>query len=158
MHEALDHAVKRYRIPAKYLEAVIDGVEMDLEPVTYRTFAELRNYCYHVASVVGLSCIHIWGFHGSAATLYAEDAGIAFQLTNIVRDLGEDAARGRVYLPQEDLTRFSYTVAELQARQRGERYRELMRFEIARTRRFYDAAWPLAPLLRPPGRAVLVVM
>src|SRR5437762_8565553 len=108
MHEALDHAVKRYRIPAKYLEAVIDGVEMDLEPVAYRTFAELRNYCYHVASVVGLSCIHIWGFHGRDALRYAEDAGIAFQLTNILRDLGEDATRGRVYLPQEDLDRFGY--------------------------------------------------
>ena len=102
-HPALHDTVATYRIPAQYLEAVIDGVEMDLEPVAYRTFAELRNYCYHVASVVGLSCIHIWGFRGPDAMRFAEDAGIAFQLTNILRDLGEDAARGRVYLPEEDL-------------------------------------------------------
>ena len=108
-HAALHDTVEKYRIPSRYLEAVIDGVEMDLEPIVYRTFAELRNYCWHVASVVGLSCIHIWGFHGSDALSFAEDAGIAFQLTNILRDLGEDAGRGRVYLPEEDLTRFGYT-------------------------------------------------
>ena len=113
---ALHDTVERHRIPPVYLEAVLDGVAMDLEPVAYSTFTDLRLYCYRVASAVGLACIHVWGFHGEAARRYAEDAGLAFQLTNILRDLGEDAARGRVYLPQEDLDRFGYDAARLQPR------------------------------------------
>src|SRR5439155_15603747 len=92
-HPALHDTVVRHAIPAEYLEAVLDGVEMDLEPVAFRTFADLRLYCYRVASAVGLACIHVWGFRGDRARQHAEDAGIAFQLTNILRDLGEDAAR-----------------------------------------------------------------
>src|SRR5439155_16602674 len=90
---ALHDTVERHAIPSEYLEAVLDGVEMDLEPVSFRTFADLRLYCYRVASAVGLACIHVWGFRGDRARQHAEDAGIAFQLTNILRDLGEDAAR-----------------------------------------------------------------
>ena len=116
---------------------------MDLSPPDYGSFAELQQYCYHVASVVGLACIHIWGFTGDAAEEYAVNAGIAFQLTNILRDLGEDAARGRVYLPGEDIARFGYTVAKLQHAECDEGFRELMRFEVARARGFYDAALPL---------------
>ena len=129
-HPALYDTVTKYRIPARYLEAVIDGVEMDLEPVAYRTFADLRNYCWHVASVVGLSCIHIWGFHGLDAIRFAEDAGLAFQLTNILRDLGEDAARGRVYLPQEDLDRFGYTVERLRQGVCDASFEQIARYEL----------------------------
>jgi phytoene synthase len=158
LHEALYDTVRRYAIPTKYLHDVLDGVEMDLAPVTYATFGDLRLYCYRVASAVGLACIHIWGFAGAAAVSFAESAGLAFQLTNILRDLREDAGRGRVYLPREDLDRFRYTAEDLAAGRRDDRFRALMRFEIERARGFYDAAWPLVPLLSPPGRAVFLVM
>jgi len=157
-HAALCDTIERHRIPVRYLDAVIDGVEMDLEPVAYRTFEELRNYCWHVASVVGLSCIHIWGFHGAIATQFAEDAGIAFQLTNILRDLGEDAARGRVYLPREDLDRFGYRAEQLRAGICDPAFQEMMRFEVARARDYYRSGWRLVPCLSPAGRAVFLMM
>lgn len=157
-HAALRDAALRYRIPPRYLEAVIDGVEMDLEPTVYRTFGELRNYCWHVASVVGLACIHIWGFHGGDAERFAEDAGIAFQLTNILRDLGEDAGRGRVYLPAEDLARFGYDEDRLRAGTCDAAFQALMRFEIARARDYYQSGWRLLARLSPPGRAVFAMM
>src|SRR5207244_11588530 len=136
------------------LEAVLDGVEMDLEPVVFPTFADLRLYCYRVASAVGLACIHVWGFTRAKAELHAEQAGLAFQLTNILRDLGEAAARGRVYLPREDLAKFGYSEEKLRRGERDDAFRALMRFEIARARSLYETAWPLLPLLSPPGRAV----
>jgi phytoene synthase len=158
LHEALHDTIRTYAIPAEYLHDVLDGVEMDLEPVAYETFAELQLYCYRVASAVGLACIHIWGFADARAERFAESAGIAFQLTNILRDLREDAARDRVYLPREDLERFGYNAAGFSACIRDDRFRALMRFEIDRARGFYDAARPLVPLLSPPGRAVFLVM
>ena len=155
---ALHHAVWIHAIPPEYLSAALDGVAMDLTPVVYSNFADLQRYCYHVASVVGLACIHIWGFTANRAKEYAQNAGIAFQLTNILRDLGEDAARGRVYLPLEDLDRFGYDPARIQRGQRDDNFRELMRFQVARARSFYNASWPLVPLLHPAGRAVFLVM
>jgi phytoene synthase len=155
---ALHDTVERHQVPCAYLEAVLDGVEMDLDPSVFLTFADLRCYCYRVASAVGLACIHVWGFHGALAPKYAEDAGIAFQLTNILRDLGEDAARGRVYLPQEDLDRFGYDASRLTNGQLNEAFRALIHFEVQRARGFYDAAWPLASLLYPAGRAVFLMM
>jgi phytoene synthase len=155
---ALHDTVSRHRIPPVFLEEVLDGVAMDLEPVTYASFAELRLYCYRVASAVGLACIHVWGFQGERAHEYAENAGLAFQLTNILRDLGEDAARGRVYLPEEDLARFHYDAERLRRGERDAAFRELMRFEVQRARGFYEAAWPLVPLLSSAGRAVFLMM
>jgi phytoene synthase len=93
LYPALHHTVFVHAIPPHYLHAALDGVGMDLWLTAYNTFDDLRKYCYHVASVVGLACIHIWGFSDRRATHFAELAGIAFQLTNILRDLGEDAAR-----------------------------------------------------------------
>jgi phytoene synthase len=158
LHAALHHAVAAYAIPPAYLEAVLDGVEMDLEPVIYPTFAELYQYCYRVASAVGLACIHVWGFADPKAAAYAESAGIAFQLTNILRDLAEDAGRGRVYLPREDLERFGYGEAQLRAGVRDEHFRELMRFQVERARGYYARGWQLTGLLPPAGRAVFQVM
>lgn len=158
LHAALEHTVRSYAIPREYLEAVLDGVEMDLEPVVYATFADLRVYCYRVASAVGLACIHIWGFANDQAKVLAEDAGLAFQLTNILRDLSEDAARDRVYLPQDELARFGYSPEKLRHGERDEAFRALMRFQVERARSYYTAAWPLAPLLPPAGRAVFLVM
>jgi phytoene synthase len=158
LHAALHETIRTYSIPKVYLEAVIDGVEMDQVQVAYATFKDLYSYCYRVASAVGLACIHIWGFRDDQAKLYAESAGIAFQLTNILRDLREDAARGRVYLPQEDLARFGYSVAQLQRGERDDHFRALMRFEVLRTRSYYQAARPLSGVLPAPGRAVFQVM
>jgi len=155
---ALHHAVERYRIPVAYLESVLDGVGMDLDTMRYETFADLYSYCYRVASAVGLACIHVWGFQGERAESFAESAGIAFQLTNILRDLAEDAARGRVYLPREDLVRFGYSEDQLRQGARGERFAEMMSFQVARANGYYDAALPLAECLRPAGRAVFLVM
>ncbi len=157
-HSALRDTVVRYQIPPRYLEAVIDGVEMDLEPVAYRTFADLRNYCWHVASVVGLACIHVWGFHGTDAMRFAENAGIAFQLTNILRDLGEDAARGRVYLPQEELERFGYNAASLKQGVCDPAFRALMRFQIERARSYYRNGWRLIRRLSDAGQGVFLMM
>src|SRR6202790_3656056 len=110
---------------------------MDLAPGPYSSFADLFGYCYRVACAVGLACIHIWGFSQEDAKGYAEKAGIGFQLTNILRDLSEDAARGRVYLPQEDLERFGYTTDALRRGDRDERFRALMRFEVERAKTYY---------------------
>src|SRR5262249_29059395 len=158
LHPALRHAVETYAVPPAYLEAALDGVEMDLGPVAFDTFADLRLYCYRVASVVGLSCLHVWGFGDERALAHAEDAGVAFQLTNILRDLGEDAERGRVYLPREELDRFGYDPGRLRRGERDERFRALMRFQVQRARGYYEAAWPLARLLKPAGRAVFLIM
>ncbi len=158
LHRAFHHTVEHYGIPHRYLEDVLDGVGMDLDFDHYDTFADLYCYCYRVASVVGLACIHIWGFRDDRALSYAEAAGIALQLTNILRDLGEDAARGRIYLPGEDLERFGYTVADLEQRRNNERFRALMRFQVERARGYYESAAPLADLLDSTGRAVFLVM
>ena len=158
LHAALAHTVKTYHIPRAYLHAAIDGVEMDLRQTRYATFAELYQYCYRVASVVGLACIHIWGFHGDRAKEYAESAGIAFQLTNILRDLGEDADRGRVYLPEEDLQCFDIPPESLRRANGSSPFRALMQFQVQRARTYYGAGQPLAALLTPAGRAVFLVM
>jgi phytoene synthase len=155
---ALRHTIDCYHIPAEYLEAVVDGVEMDLDTDRYRTFADLYSYCYRVASAVGLACIHVWGFDDERALVHAEAAGIAFQLTNILRDLREDAARGRIYVPREDLDRFGYSENDLCRGVRNERFRALMRFEVERARSYYREGARLAPLLPSAGRAVFLVM
>jgi phytoene synthase len=158
LHAAFHHTVRTYGIPRPYLDAVLEGVGMDLEPLRFATFAELYTYCYRVASVVGLSCIHIWGFADDKAKEYAEAAGIGFQLTNILRDLGEDAGRGRLYLPREDMDRFGYSEGALHRGERNEEFRALMRFQTQRARWFYDQSSPLSAFLYPPGRAVFQVM
>jgi phytoene synthase len=155
---ALRHAATTYGIPRELFETALDGVEMDLDTARYPTLADLARYCYRVASVVGLACIRIWECRDERATTYAESAGIAFQLTNILRDLGEDCDRGRIYLPQEDLVRFGYSEEDLKRRKRSTAFRELMAFEVARARGYYQAAEPLTGLLAPPGRAVYQVM
>src|SRR5208282_6296755 len=106
-------AVRCYPIPRRYFEEVIDGVEMDLSRTRYATFSNLELYCHRVASAVGLICIEIFGYRNSSAHTYAERLGLAFQLTNIIRDVSEDAARGRIYLPLEDLTRFDVSEDEI---------------------------------------------
>lgn len=160
---ALADIVHRYKIPVRYLLDVIAGVEMDLAPAAYQTFAELERYCYHVAGAVGLACIHLWGFHDERALVAAVDCGTAFQLTNILRDLGEDASLGRIYLPAEDLDRFHIAPGELAEATRSglardERFAELMRFEVERARGYYARARSLFNYLDPPGKPILETM
>jgi phytoene synthase len=140
------------------VQEALEGVGMDLGVQRYETFSDLYRYCYLVASVVGLACIHIWGYTDQRARAPAEAAGIAFQLTNILRDLSEDAQRDRVYLPNEDLQRFGYDEERLRAGRRDQDFRALMRFEADRAYGYYLAALPLIPFLRPAGRAVFLVM
>lgn len=156
IHPAFADAVRRFRIPHDALTAVLDGVAMDLTIDRYATFADLYVYCQRVASAVGIACIHIWGFRDKAALAHAEAAGIALQLTNILRDLQEDWARGRVYIPQEDIQRFGAEPPTWP--ERGESYRALMQFQVQRAREYYRAAVGLAPLLDSPGRAIFRVM
>jgi len=152
---AVTDTVDRFQIPREYLTAAIDGMEMDLGPCRYETFEDLKLYCYRVASVVGLACIHIWGFTDERARQPAIDYGVAFQLTNILRDLREDLLRGRVYLPQEDLRRFGYTTEDLRAGVGDDRFRRLMEFQVDRAEQFYRAAAPLAGYLHEDGRRIL---
>ena len=124
----------------------------------FQTFDQLADYCYLVAGAVGLCCIHIWGFHGDEATRRAIDCGTAFQLTNILRDVGEDAVAGRVYLPSEDLQRFGVTKEDLVAQRCDDRFRALMAFESERAKTFYASAEQLLPCLEPHGRPILKAM
>lgn len=155
---ALNDVVNRYRIPSEYLFGVIDGVKRDLHPTGFDTFEDLSDYCYHVAGVVGLCCIHVWGFHDERAAESAVDCGMAFQLTNILRDLAEDARLGRVYLPREDLDRFGYSPEDISQHCRDARFRELMEFEVARAKGYYDRAERLFDYLDPVGRPILRAM
>lgn len=155
---ALHDTVRRYAIPVEHLWAVVEGVTRDLDPPRFTTFDELAEYCHLVASAVGLACIHVWGFRSPAAVEPARQCGLAFQLTNILRDLKEDAARGRIYLPSEDLERFGYTPDDLRAGRRNDAFRALMRFEIERAEACYRRAEALDGLLMPDGRKVYGAM
>ena len=137
---ALADAVRKFPIAEEHLAGIISGVEMDLQKNRYQTFAELYDYCYQVASLVGLICIEIFGYRNTSAREYAVNLGLAFQLTNILRDVGEDARRNRIYLPNEDLTRFHYSEQELLSGVYNEAFCALMTFEGARARNFYHSA------------------
>jgi len=141
----LAQTIHAFRIPHTYFEELLNGVEMDLTTSRYATFAELQQYCHRVAGVVGLMCIEIFGYRHPATRTYAERLGTAFQLTNILRDLGTDADRGRIYLPQEDLERYRVPEADLLARRKSPAFDEMMRFEVGRARQFYAAARAVLP-------------
>ena len=162
VHPALAHTVHRFGIPPRYLFDVIDGVEADLTATRFATFADLYPYCYRVASAVGLACVRVWGFRPGVtpadADAPAEAAGIAFQLTNILRDLGEDSARGRVYLPADELARFGCPPEAWCDPANGVAFRELMRFQAARARDYYRRSEPLDRQLSADGRAIFQVM
>ncbi len=152
---AFHDAVARYSIPHRFFHEMIDGITSDLEPREIRTFDELYRYCYQVASVVGLTIIHIFGFKSPRALLLAEKCGIAFQLTNILRDVREDVQLGRVYLPAEDLSRFGVTRRQLEGGEEDEKFRRLMRFEGDRARQYYGESKNLSDLIAPKSRASL---
>jgi len=132
--------VARFAIPRSYFDELVSGVEMDLTRTRYETFPELAKYCHRVASVVGLICLRIFGDTEERGRAYAENLGLALQLTNILRDVGADLARGRVYLPEDERVRFGYDEDALARGERSEAFLQLMRFQAARARAFFAAA------------------
>jgi phytoene synthase len=147
---AFHDTVKRYNIPHQYFHEMIEGVSGDLQPRQIQTFDELYRYCYQVASVVGLTIIHIFGFDNPEALALAEKCGIAFQLTNILRDVREDRENRRIYVPAEDIQRFSANLAHYDAN-----FIELMRFEAARAEAYYQESRPLIALVHKRSRRSL---
>ena len=145
-------AQRRYHIPRLYAEQLLTGVARDLVQNRYPSFAELAEYSYGVASTVGLMAMHIVGFDGPEAIPYAVKLGVALQLTNILRDVGEDWKRGRLYLPQDELAEFSITEDDLTAGRVDERWRAFMRFQIDRVRRLYRESLPGIVYLHRNGR------
>ncbi len=139
-----DH-IRRLGIPQDYFNEIIAGVEMDLTINRYATFSDLYQYCYRVASVVGLVCLKIFGARAPESQTYAVNLGVAFQLTNILRDLKVDGARGRIYLPTEDLKRFGYGEQELLAGASTPAFTSLMEFECRRAQEYYHAAEAALP-------------
>ncbi len=171
---AITDAQRRYTIPAGLLDELAEGTAMDVEPagsgespaaasapglaVRYNTFEDLRKYCYRVASVVGLVCIHIFGYRDPDAEALAERCGLAFQLTNIIRDVKEDAGMARVYLPEEDLARFGLTVSDLLHSPDPARLRPLLAFEAERARECYTAGDELIPYVSEDSQPALWVL
>jgi phytoene synthase len=138
-------AVRAYPIPRAALEAIVEGVEMDLDQRTYESVDDLYPYCYRVASAVGLCCIEIFGYTDPRTRDYAVSLGTALQLTNIIRDVGADARAGRVYLPQDDLKTFGVTDDELREGRMSDRFVKLMLHQADRARGFYQKAWAAFP-------------
>ena len=171
---ALADAQRRFKIPFLRFEQLVQGTAMDLDLdlapgqqggapiILYDTFDQLYQYCYHVASVVGLVCIRVFGYHEEAAEPMAEKIGIAFQLTNIIRDVREDAAMGRVYLPREDMERFGRSAEDLASEvnpaAQAASFRPLLEFETQRAREFYKSGAELLPLVDEDSRPALWVL
>ncbi|HEX2343321.1 MAG TPA: presqualene diphosphate synthase HpnD [Vicinamibacterales bacterium] len=149
--QALRPFIERFNLPRGAFEELIDGVEMDLTQTRYATFADLHQYCLRVASAVGLVCVEIFGYRDPAARTYASELGVALQLTNILRDVPVDLARGRIYIPVEDLDRFGVTEADLRAACAADGagpsppLRDLLAFQAARARRYYARAREALP-------------
>jgi len=155
---ALVDTIRRYRIPEQHFDELLDGTEMDQTTRRYETFDELYKYCYRVASAVGLVVLPIFGYKDEAAPVPAEACGIAFQLTNILRDVKEDAGMGRVYLPREDLRRFGVAEDDIVNGRTTPPFFEMMKFEAERARGFYEKARPLLEMVDADSRGTLAVM
>ena len=138
--QALVPIVRKFNIAQEHLQEIIDGMEMDLDQPRYSDFKSLQLYCYRVASVVGLLAAEIFGYTDRQTQKYAHDLGIAFQLTNIIRDVGEDARRGRIYLPMDELQQFGVTASDILNANETENFHNLMKFQIERAQRYYQQA------------------
>ncbi len=150
---ALSDATAAFGIPHHYYTQVIEGVESDLVKTRFENFEELKAYCYQVASVVGLICIEVFGYEDEAAREYAIDMGIAMQLTNILRDIKEDAERDRIYIPLDEMARFGYSEDDLKQGIIDERFRSLMALQVNRARDYYQRSQKLFPLIDAGARA-----
>jgi len=155
---ALTDTIERFKIPLEHFSELLLGMEMDLEKKRYETFEELYTYCFRAASAVGLICIEIFGYRDDGAHQHAEELGIAMQLTNILRDVREDMSRGRIYLPGEDLTRFSYSEAELSRSEFTPAFRDLMKFQVERARDYFQRSEALFPLIDAQTRYCPVLL
>lgn len=156
---AFRDATRRFGIPAKYYHDLLDGIIMDLEGKEYKTFDDLYRYCYCVASTVGLVCIHIFGFDQSPEAIkMAEYRGIAFQLTNILRDIAEDADMGRVYIPSEILNEFSLTKEDLLSKKNSPNFEAMLKHMIERAENYYELSEPLTAKIQPVSRPSLRAM
>ena len=142
---ALQPHIAPYKLEEKHLQAIIDGMEMDLNQTRYLDYAALQKYCWHVASVVGILSASIFGATTPETLQYAEKLGLAFQLTNIIRDVGEDARKGRIYLPINELQQFNVTAADLLNARHSENFEKLMAFQADRAQGIYDEAFALLP-------------
>ena len=143
--KALTKVSKPFNLTVERLNQIIDGMEMDLNYNRYADFDTLRLYCYHVASVVGLCSAEIFGYRNPDTLKYAENLGLAFQLTNIIRDVGEDARRDRIYLPQDELVRFGVSNEDILRSRETENFRRLMEFQIERAESYYAQAFAALP-------------
>jgi squalene synthase HpnC len=152
---ALVDTIQRHKMPARYLHDLISGAEMDLTVQTYPTFERLREYCYRVAGTVGLTCTHVFGFKDARALDLAEKLGLAFQLTNIIRDVHEDFRLGRIYLPQEDFARYGVSPEDFGRSEATLGVRELLRFESERAWLLYEEGSALLGLIDPDSRGAL---
>ncbi len=156
---AFRDSVEKFEIPAEYFEELVDGTSSDLHVTRYQTFQDLYRYCYQVASTVGLVCLHIFGFdHSQEALEKAEARGIAFQLTNILRDVAEDGERGRIYLPLEDLARFEISETEFLEGLPSPNLRNFLDFQIDRAKSFYERSADLKEHVHPESQASLEAM
>jgi phytoene synthase len=156
--QALVPIVKRYNMPQEHLLEIIDGMEMDLNQPRYPDFKSLQLYCYRVASVVGLLAAEIFGYTDRRTLKYAHDLGIAFQLTNIIRDVGEDARRNRIYLPMDELQQFGVTAADILNSKETESFRKLMTFQIERAQRYYRQALENLPTVDRKSQRTGLIM
>ena len=143
--KALVSVVAQFNLPQEHLLEIIDGMEMDLDQPRYNDFKSLQLYCYRVASVVGLLSVEIFGYQDRQTLKYAHDLGIAFQLTNIIRDVGEDARRNRIYLPMDEMQQFNVTAADILNAKDSENFQKLMAFQIERAQRYYQQALSQLP-------------
>jgi phytoene synthase len=143
--QALQSHMAAYALDGKHLLAIIDGMEMDLDQTRYLDYAGLKKYCWHVASAVGILSARIFGVTRDETLQYAEQLGLAFQLTNIIRDVGEDARKGRIYLPVNELQQFNVTAADILNARHSENFEKLMRFQAERAQAAYDEAFALLP-------------
>ncbi len=143
--QALAPHLAPYNLQEQHLQAIIDGMEMDLDQTRYLDYPAMQKYCWHVASVVGILSASIFGITQPRTLAFAEKLGLAFQLTNIIRDVGEDARKGRIYLPVNELQQFNVTAADLLNARHSERFENLMRFQVERAQKVYDEAFALLP-------------
>ncbi len=155
---ALRDAARRYEIPSRYLLEIIDGVLADQQKTRFDTFEQLEHYCYLVASAVGLACLHIWGFNGPPPVRPAIDCGLAFQLTNILRDVAEDASRGRIYLPRQHYEQHGMSEDDFLDPRADDRLRCLVLDEVARATALFESGWHVWDSLHPDGRPVFSMM
>ena len=143
--QALQPHLAIYNLEQQHLQAIIDGMEMDLDQTRYLDYPAMQKYCWHVASVVGILSASIFGVTNPKTLEYAEKLGLAFQLTNIIRDVGEDARKGRIYLPINELQQHNVTAADLLNARHSDKFENLMRFQVERAKKVYEEAFALLP-------------